>query len=103
MIDSNVRSFKVWKFVVFFIVATIVSSVLTGTVPYSETNIMLLLLFLNISLVLYVWISIDTLRIKLNGQSIVNAMTVRRWIKYISTTLIIKALGLLTILFVASL
>ena len=98
----NLRSFKIWKFVVFFIVATIVSSVLTGTVPYSETNTMLLVLLLNVSLVLYVWFSIDTLRIKLNGQSMTNSMTVGRWAKYISTTLIIKVVGILAILFVAT-
>ena len=100
--DANVRSFKIWKFVVFFIVATIVSSVLTGTVPYSETNTMFLVLLLNVSLVLYVWFSIDTLRIKLTGQSMTNSMTVGRWAKYISTTLIIKVLGILAILFVAT-
>lgn len=86
----------------FFIVATIVSSVLTGTVPYSETNTMLLVLLLNVSLVLYVWFSIDTLRIKLNGQSMADGMTAQRWAKYISTTLIIKVLGILAILFVAT-
>ena len=99
---ANVRSFKIWKFVVFFIIATIVSSVLTGTVPYSETNTMLLVLLLNVSLVLYVWFSIDTLRIRLNGLSMAHAMTARRWAKYISTTLIIKVLGILAILFVAT-
>ena len=103
MTDSNIRSFKIWKFVVFFIVVTIVSSLLTATVPYSDTNVMLLVLLLNISLVLYVWLSIDSLHIKLNGQSMAKAMTVRRWAKYISTTLIIKALGILTIVFVAAL
>ena len=87
----------------FFIVVTIVSSLLTATVPYSDTNVMLLVLLLNISLVLYVWLSIDSLHIKLNGQSMAKAMTVRRWAKYISTTLIIKGLGILTIVFVAAL
>ena len=103
MTDSNIRSFKIWKFVLFFIVVTIVSSLLTATVPYSDTNVMLLVLLLNISLVLYVWLSIDSLHIKLNGQSMAKAMTVRRWAKYISTTLIIKGLGILTIVFVAAL
>ena len=103
MIDSNIRDFKIWKFIVFFVVVTIVSSLLTGTIPYSETNTMLLVLLLNVSLALYVWFSIETLRIKLNGQSMAKAMTVRRWAKYISTTLLIKVIGILVILFVASL
>ena len=103
MTHSNIRDFKIWKFVVFFVIVTIVSSLLTGTIPYSEVNTMLLVLLLNVSLVLYVWFSIETLRIKLNDQTMANAMTVRRWAKYIGTTFIIKGIGILLVLFLAAL
>lgn len=101
--DTNVRSFKIWKFVVFFIIATIVSSALTGLVPYSDTNTMFLVLLLNVSLVLYIWFSVDTLRLKLNEQSMATVMTVGRWMKYISVTLLLKVIGILGILFIITL
>lgn len=98
--DTNVRNFTIWKFVLFFIGMTIIS-VVVSIVFLQEADSMqaqrIIELLLNSSLALYIYVSIRKGKIAFNGQPMQQAMTRGRWAKYIGATLFLKAVGVIAV------
>lgn len=98
--EAEIRSFTIWKFILFFFGATFISF-FVGMMFLQEAGLMqaqrIIELLLNGSLVLYIYISIRTGKISFTGHSIKQTMSAGRWAKYIGATLFVKGIGIIVL------
>lgn len=104
MYEPSVKYFKIWPFI-FSVTGMFIVSIITLLIFSSfsaSAGAYIFELVFTGSLAFYMYYHINSLQISLNKSTLQEAMTIPRWTKYISMTIFIKVLGIVSLIFFSS-